>query len=321
MALAETDLVRLLDVEPELASRLREDDRAEARQRLVARAATLAEGADATAFGDARGHPFGLVVVDGVLVREVRLGGRSSVQLLGGGDVVIPGALASELPATTRWLAATTTTIAILDDRIQAPLALWPGLTIGLLQRVAQQQARLSVHAAALQLPRVEDRLEAVFWDLADRWGRVTPSGIHLPLKLTHDLLARLAGGARPTISLALTALAGRGVVARRRDGSWLIVARAPSASLAAAGSGPQAPPPVVVATVSDAPAPPRGDWLPGARSELLANAQRIRLEHAAAAQRLATGRERFAATRERSRVLREQAAVARRAGRVPHHA
>jgi CRP-like cAMP-binding protein len=319
MALAETDLVRLLDVEPELASRLREDDRAEARQRLVARAATLAEGADATAFGNARGHPFGLVVVDGVLVREVRLGGRSSVQLLGSGDVVIPGALASELPATTRWLAATTAKIAILDDRIQAPLALWPGLTIGLLQRVAQQHARLGVHAAALQLPRVEDRLEAIFWDLADRWGRVTPSGIHLPLKLTHGLLARLAGGARPTISLALTALAERGVVTRRGDGSWLIVARAPSASLAAE-SGPPAPP-VVVATVSDAPAPPPGDWLPGARSELLASAKRIRLEHAAAAERLTAERERFAATRERSRVLREQAAAARRAGRAPHHA
>src|SRR4051794_15903769 len=116
MALAEPDLVRLLDVEPELASRLREDDRAEARTRLCAHAVVLEEGADAVAFGGHRDHPFGLMVVDGVLVREVWLAGRSSVQLLGRGDVVIPQSFPSELPTTTRWLAATTTTVAILDD-------------------------------------------------------------------------------------------------------------------------------------------------------------------------------------------------------------
>jgi CRP/FNR family transcriptional regulator, cyclic AMP receptor protein len=307
---ADAPLMRLLDVEPELASHLREDDRAEARQRLVVRAVTLAAGADARTAGDQRDHPFGLLVVDGILLQDVRLAGRSSVQLLGRGDLLMPRQTASDLGGALRWTAATPTTLAVLDDRVQAPLALWPGLAIGLMERAAQQLARAAAHAALLQVPRVEDRLEATFWDLADRWGRVTPSGVHLPLKLTHDVLARLVGGARPTISLALTALTDDGVVARCQDGTWLLVADRPATLLPETYAVPPAA--LIPTTPEEPPAVQHAPWLPDARAELLATAQRIGLEHAMAADRAEVDRDRFAATREHSRSVREKIAADR---------
>jgi CRP/FNR family transcriptional regulator, cyclic AMP receptor protein len=246
MAVPPDALVRLLDVEPELAARLREDDRAEARQRLEVASLTVSQGTwmlpggsegegEGERQGDGEGlprHPrvLGVMVVDGLLLQEVSLGGRRSLQLLGRGDVLLRGAYPSQaLDVTVRCTAATEVTVAVLDDRLLAPLRLWPGLALGLMDRVALQLTRLAVQSAITGLPRVEDRLEATFWDLADRWGRMTPSGIHLPLQLTHDVLARLVGARRPTVSLAVRDLTERDVIARRPDGSWLLTAAFPS--------------------------------------------------------------------------------------------
>jgi CRP/FNR family transcriptional regulator, cyclic AMP receptor protein len=69
----------------------------------------------------------------------------------------------------------------------------------------------------------VEDRLHAMLWLLAERWGRVTPEGVTLPLRLTHELLGQLVGAKRPTVSLAMKELEARGAVRRRLDGAWLL--------------------------------------------------------------------------------------------------
>jgi CRP/FNR family transcriptional regulator, cyclic AMP receptor protein len=44
-----------------------------------------------------------------------------------------------------------------------------------------------------------------LFWHLADRWGRVERDGVHVPMRLTHELLGRLIAVRRATA----TALAG----------------------------------------------------------------------------------------------------------------
>jgi CRP-like cAMP-binding protein len=77
------------------------------------------------------------------------------------------------------------------------------------------------VQAAISQLPRVELRVLALLWQLADRWGRVTPLGVEIDLELTHEALGRLIGAQRPTVSLALADLAEAGAVTRtaRRRG------------------------------------------------------------------------------------------------------
>jgi CRP-like cAMP-binding protein len=81
----------------------------------------------------------------------------------------------------------------------------------------------MEVHQALLQLSPVETRLLVLFWHLAERWGRVTPQGILLPLALTHQVLGQLVGCRRASVTTALKALAGSRLVIRRSDGSWLL--------------------------------------------------------------------------------------------------
>jgi len=295
--------VQLLDVEPDLAARLRDDDRTEAAEQLRMRVLDVPAGEWVVDAGVPL-RPLGFMVVSGLLLQEVLLASRSAMQLLGPGDVVLPGCAGGELlDAEVRWSAAVSSRVAILDERIlQACFSQWPGLGLGLVERTGAQLMRSATQAAIAQLPRVDQRLEAMFWDLADRWGHVTPSGIHLPLPLSHEVLARLVGGRRPTITLALKALADRGVVARRPDRSWLLVATRPT--LPTSGLIRDAPPlpepaPLTVPALSR-------PWQPDARRDLLDTTSRMHAAHAEQGSRHAANLRRYQEARDHSRRLRE---------------
>ncbi len=73
------------------------------------------------------------------------------------------------------------------------------------------------------QLPRVDDRLLAVMWLLAESWGQVTPAGTLLPIGLTHAALGGLVGARRPTVTLALGSLTADGAL-RREERGWLLL-------------------------------------------------------------------------------------------------
>ena len=72
-------------------------------------------------------------------------------------------------------------------------------------------------------LALVDDRLLLTLWHLAERWGRVTPTGIVVPLPLGHQRLADLVGAHRPSVTTALGELARAGSISRRDDGNWLL--------------------------------------------------------------------------------------------------
>jgi hypothetical protein len=312
----DSPMLRLLDVDPGLGARLRDDDRAEARELLTLRTALIEAGEMPLPDPEAGGHAIGVVVLSGLLLDETQIADHPSIRVLGPGDIALPRPPGSEsLAVDVRWTAATDTRVAILDDRLQQPFAMWPGLALALLDRVADQAARAGLHKAIAQMPRVEDRLEATFWDLADRWGRVTPQGIHVPLRLTHDVLARLVGGRRPTISLALGVLTERGTLTRRPDGSWLLTASEPSFVLGAA----PVPVPRAAWIEPDQPHANRAPswpppWAATARAELAATVRRIRDEHEISARRIREDLDRYEATRRRSQALRVTAARSRAA-------
>jgi CRP-like cAMP-binding protein len=67
-----------------------------------------------------------------------------------------------------------------------------------------------------------------LFWHLADRWGRVTPQGIVVPLRLTHGTIARLICMRRPTVSATLMRLVRAGELARNRDATWILTGAPP---------------------------------------------------------------------------------------------
>jgi hypothetical protein len=77
----------------------------------------------------------------------------------------------------------------------------------------------------------------ALMWAFADRWGRVTPEGIVIRLRLTHATLAELAGASRPSVSTALGRLERTGRL-RRTPTGWLLDREAVCDGVSSAGAG-----------------------------------------------------------------------------------
>jgi CRP-like cAMP-binding protein len=70
---------------------------------------------------------------------------------------------------------------------------------------------------------RVEDRLLLTLWHLAERWGRVRPDAIAVPLPLSHQRLADLVGAHRPSVTTAMGDLVRSGAVSRSEGGIWML--------------------------------------------------------------------------------------------------
>jgi hypothetical protein len=237
--------VCLLEVEPELAGDLDEVSRAEAARVLVLPAVELGPGAWSVAVlrgaAGLKGRPIGMLVVDGVLLGEVRLGGRSCARLFFGGDLVL---LADGSPETLAvrwsWSSLAASRVVVLDERVLAVGLRWPGIARRLYRRAAREVEHGFVLQAIAQLPRVEERLVALFWCIAERRGRMHPDGVHVRLSITHEALGDMIGARRPTVSLALKALAADGVLVRDGD-RWIL--SADSVGLLADGRAPAARP------------------------------------------------------------------------------
>jgi CRP/FNR family transcriptional regulator, cyclic AMP receptor protein len=218
--------VGLFDVDRDFADVVPEQDHALARSTLRLPRLSLGAGQwQGPPPRDGDGPPAGLLVLDGLVSQTVTLGGRASIELFGPGDFIGCGDLAPGADdGEVSWSIHQPSSLAFLDERFALAAARWPALWHVVLRRSALRGHRLAAHLAALQLSRIDDRLEAVLWQLAGRWGRVTPDGVVVPLTLTHELLGRLTAAKRPTVSVALAALADSGAVTRRSDGSWLLV-------------------------------------------------------------------------------------------------
>jgi len=169
-------------------------------------------------------RPFAAILLRGLVTHDVILAGRCSANLLGPGDVFRPWhRVDTSVPCDARWTATGGATIAVLDERFLASARRWPGLSEVIYERLAEQLEVAAVRAAIVGLPRVEERVLALFWQLADRWGVVRAGGVVVELALTHALIGLLVGAQRPTISLALHALAEEGVLRRADSGAWTL--------------------------------------------------------------------------------------------------
>jgi CRP/FNR family cyclic AMP-dependent transcriptional regulator len=219
-------IVRLLEYDPDLGRRMRPARLQEAQLHALAPVVTVPGGRwDPSATAATAAGPYGLLVLDGLISRDLLIGEVASAQLVGRGDLIqLQDDDGTELmPLGVRWTVLEPATIALLDDGFLLSVQRWPEVVAGLFERVAAQSAQLAKHRALCQLPRVADRVHALLWFLAERWGRVTAQGVILPLKLTHGTVGQLVGAKRPTVSLAVKELAAADRVHRRRDGAWLL--------------------------------------------------------------------------------------------------
>jgi CRP/FNR family cyclic AMP-dependent transcriptional regulator len=291
----------LLELAPALAARLTEDERRVA-SRLRVPVRTAFDGPlDLDGALRATGA-FALLVVDGLLARAVSLGGHSGLCLLGPGDLVDGGPrLPASLVSGSELRASGPVRYAALDDRVLGLAQRYPRVVEGLLLLVAEQQQRMTAQLLVCQLPRVQDRVLALMWLLAESWGRVTASGVVLPLRLTHDTIGSLVGARRSTVTLALGQLERRGALVRRAD-DWLILERLRSGQPSA---GAEEPPTPVVRVGAERWQGPPGD------SGQESPQQRLRTRHAAVLRR---SRSAIAASERATR--RSHELVARIAGR-----
>jgi CRP-like cAMP-binding protein len=201
------------------------------RMRLVARTAVTAVVFDAEA-GELRlsewlamaGSGPGVLVLDGVLAIEVHVGNRIAAELVGAGDLIQPWRGEDEelLATESDWRALVPARFALLDASFAERVARWPQLECALMQRAGRRTRRLNVQRAISAQPRLDVRLALLLWHLAGRWGKVEPGGIRLPLPLTHQLLGRLIGAERPSVSHALARLSESGLVTGHGD-EWHI--------------------------------------------------------------------------------------------------
>lgn len=215
--------VRLIDVEPDLASTLSPE---ELERAAAVRLPVLAAGEgelDLDRLHDASGA-FGVLILDGMVLHRVLIGEHSTLRVLGPGDIVAVGG--SPNVAILDYgghRIAEPAQLALLEDQALLGIRRFPQLAVTFQSRMAEQQERLAAQLVICQLPRVEDRVLAMMWLLAESWGRVTSAGTTLPLSLTHDAWGELVGAKRPTITLALQRLGERGA-AVRLDRGWLLL-------------------------------------------------------------------------------------------------
>jgi CRP-like cAMP-binding protein len=232
--------VSVLDADPDLGARITDQDWPRAAREAVAAGYDLESG-DWCWPPEGVDTGFGALIVRGLLLLRVDLGGRAHAELLGPGDVVSPWVgldanldncrLEARIVAPAR--------IALLDRRFALRTARWPELHVALTARVVGRARQLGLQAAINSLPRIEQRLELTLWQLAYRFGRVTPEGTALKLPITHAQLAEMVGAQRPSVSVALGRLRDHGRLTSTQGNKWLLLGQPPTlASSSASRAG-----------------------------------------------------------------------------------
>lgn len=170
----------------------------------------------------------GLLVLGGALVGFARVCGRVAAELLGRGDLIQPARDQADdrdefVGYELTWQALSPVQVALLDSDFAEHMRSWPQIADALLRRAQRRARDLARTRAITAQPRLELRLVLMLWHLAPRWGKVERGGIRLPVPLTHQLLGRLVGAERPSVTHALKRLAGAGLIGADGNGIHLL--------------------------------------------------------------------------------------------------
>ena len=219
-------LGRLLEEDPDLGRALANEEFASASQALRVAIVEIDKGE----WSPPRRQPesqSGYLLLEGKILREVRIYRDWNAELLVDGDVLRPWLEDSASFITARWTALERCRLALLDIATIQHLASWPSLLDAFVERTMRRSRSLSAHAAIEALHRVEDRLLLLFWHLAERCGEIEEGRVVVKIRFTHDELSRLVGAQRPTVTTSLRELEKRGKL-ERRDAGWILTGEPP---------------------------------------------------------------------------------------------
>jgi CRP/FNR family cyclic AMP-dependent transcriptional regulator len=206
----------LLDADDDLAQEFDVRMRVAARQMATVRVLDAEVGpCDLTSWFQSAGLGPGLLILEGLVAFETRVGNRTACELTGAGDLLQPPCPRAEelLEQCDAWRALQPTRFALLDQEFVERMRAWPQIGLALLRRAGRRIAETDALRAIACQPRLEVRLVLLLWHLSTRWGRVEPTGIRLTLPLTHRLLGQMVAAERPSITHALTRLGHSGLI------------------------------------------------------------------------------------------------------------
>ncbi len=225
--------VPILEWDPDLADHLPEHEQELAHRQVLATVLAYPSGAWAVGPEDFDGTAsLGLLLIEGLMAREVTVGDYTCAELLGPGDLIQPWLrIGQEQSVATEidWDVVEAVSVAVLDRDFCERVARWPEIQAAIARRLMQRTHWLAFHLAVCGLRRVDDRLLSVLWHFADRWGTVTPDGVRLNVRLTHEVLAAVTGARRPSVTTALRRLADEGRVCSLPRSRWLLLGSAPA--------------------------------------------------------------------------------------------
>ena len=226
--IASSEAVWVLDEDPDLGRGLDSEERTEVQARAVAPLITLARGqADFADLVPGRKDDLGVLVLKGILARNVRLAGRTFTELLGVEDVLRPGDDLTDpkaLQAKVVWTVIEPARLAVLDHGFARRVAPWlAALTPVLIERTVRRARWLTLRMAINETRRIEERLLLLLWHLADRWGHVQKDGICIPVRLTHGMFGRMISAHRSSVTTALNQLLQEGVLSREPEGFFVL--------------------------------------------------------------------------------------------------
>jgi len=169
------------------------------------------------------------LMTDGMILRRVALEGGASVELLGAGDYLLP--LRDEAASFSRaeLEVIDRARLALLDMRPGAPLSRWPTIGTEIAGRAIDRSRSLALQSAIMSIVGIEERLHALLWSLAERWGRATPAGVELEVNVPQAVLAEMIGARRPTVSQALGNLCERDALVSTGPGTWVLPGEPPA--------------------------------------------------------------------------------------------
>jgi CRP-like cAMP-binding protein len=217
----------VLEEDDALGSGLAPGVRPVARQLATAAVVVLDPGEHALQawYGRMVEHGPGLLILRGVLAREVHACDRTATELLGDGDLLRPWDLDAKEPvrSSVLWRAVTRTELALLDARFADRTRPWPEIAGELLRRLGERADSVAMQRAIASHPRVDMRVAMILWHLARRFGRATDDGATLlAIPLTHRLIGELVGAERSPVSHAVGRLTRAGLVERAGD-DWIL--------------------------------------------------------------------------------------------------
>ena len=219
--------IHLLDLDPDLGAGLDQPLFEQARARLVAPLVRLDPGPwKPGGSPGGEGGDLGALLADGLMTRDVAIAETTCAELLGPGEVIRPWShlgTGASIPSNVEWHVLEPSLLAVIDGGVLRTMGEWPEVMTALVSRAVVRAQTLAVALAISCITGLKIRMLVLLWHLADRFGTVGPAGVSVPVPLTHQLLARLVGASRPSVSTALKQLETEGAVSRLAQGGYML--------------------------------------------------------------------------------------------------